>query len=75
MSENQHNPYRRAAVLPCESDRRKDAMGHEPFCTVLLEQLSQSRGGIRKSENLPATGWLRSRMVSHGYGTRRACLS
>jgi hypothetical protein len=33
--------------LEKRSFRRKDAMGHELFCTVLLEQLSESRGGIR----------------------------
>ena len=35
------------------SFRMKDAMGHERFCTVLLDQLSESRGGIRSMKIYP----------------------
>ena len=54
--------------------RQKDAMGHERFCTVLLEQLSESRSGIR-SMKIDRHRLVISRMVNHGHGTRTARLS
>jgi hypothetical protein len=49
MPESRTTPTARRAFCSWESDtfQRKDAMGHEPFCTVLLEQLVESKGGIR----------------------------